>query len=109
MTARSAPKRMRALDAALVAHQQARHRQGHVERVLAIVVDGIDAVIARHAAGEELVELLERNRHSIERLARKGGREQLTHRGGHRRRGTDLYGIRNVVIVTAKVMHPAEV
>ena len=34
------------------------------------------------------------------------GSEQFTNRGGYRRGGTDLDGIRNVVVVTAKVMHP---
>jgi hypothetical protein len=63
------------LDAALVPHQQARHGQGHVQRVLAIVVDRIDAVVARHAACEEFVELIECDSDSIERLARKGGRK----------------------------------
>jgi hypothetical protein len=43
--------------------------------VLAIVVDGINAVVPRHAAREELVEVIERDGDSIERLARKGGRE----------------------------------
>ncbi len=63
------------LDAALVPHQQARHGQGHIERVLAIVVDGIHAVVARHTAREELVELVERDSDSIERLARKSSRK----------------------------------
>ncbi len=79
------------LDAALVPHQEAGHGQGHIQRMLAIVVDGIDAVVARHSAGEQLVELFKRHGDSIERLARKGSRIEFTHRVGHRRRGTDLY------------------
>ncbi len=93
------------IDAALVADQQARHRQRHVQRMLAIVIYGVHAVISGHAAAEQAVELFERDRNSIEGLARPAGREQLPHRGGHRRGGADLDGIRNVVIVTAQVVH----
>jgi len=96
------------LDAALVPHQQARHRQGHIQGMLAIVINRIDAVVTRHASREELVELFERNGDSVERLARKGSNKQFAHRGGHRRRGTDLYRIRHVVVVTAKVVHPGK-
>jgi len=39
--------------------------------VLAIVINGIDAVVARHTAREELVELVEGDSDAIERLARK--------------------------------------
>ena len=70
------------LDAALIAHQQARHGERHVERVLAIVIERIDAVIARHAAGEELVEILERDRDLVERFA--GPRRSETVHGPRR-------------------------
>ena len=48
--------------------------------MLPIVIDGIDAVIAGHAAREQPLEFLERDRHSVERLAGPGGREQFAHR-----------------------------
>jgi hypothetical protein len=51
---------------AFVTDQQPRHRQGHVERVLAIVINRVDAMITGHAAGEELVEFFEREGDAIE-------------------------------------------
>ena len=69
--------------------------------MLPIVIDRVDAVIAGHAAGEQALELLERDRDPVEGLPGPGGREKFAHRVGHRRRGADLNGIRNVEIVTA--------
>jgi len=37
---------------ALVTHHQAGHRERHVQRVLQVVIHGVDAVIPRHPAGE---------------------------------------------------------
>jgi hypothetical protein len=52
--------------------------KGHVQRVLAVVINRIDAVIPRHAAGEELVELFERDGDSLEGLARPRGGKQFS-------------------------------
>ena len=73
--------------------------------MLTIMVYGVDAVIPGHAAGKQSLEFFERDRDPIERFARPTDGEQLAHRGGHRGGGTDLDGIRNVVIVTAKIVH----
>ncbi len=54
----------------LVSDEQARERERDVERVLSIVIDGIDAQVAGHFAGEESLEMLER---LVERLERKRG------------------------------------
>src|SRR6185436_12891781 len=44
---------------ALVTHQHPRERESDVERVLAIVVDGVDAEIAGEFAGKHGFEMLE--------------------------------------------------
>ncbi len=93
-----APRR---IDRELVADQEPRHGERHVERMLAIVINGVDAVITRHAAGEQALEFLEGDRDAVERLPGPGGREKFAHRVGYRRRGADLDGIRNVEVVTA--------
>ena len=64
-----------ALDRALIPDEKPRHRQGHIQRMLAIVIDRIHAVVAGHAAGKQLVEFFKGNSDSVERLARKSGRE----------------------------------
>ena len=40
----------------------ARHRQRHIQRVLAVVIQGVDAGVAGHPAGKHVVELLEPDR-----------------------------------------------
>ena len=91
----------RRIDRALVPDQQPRHRERHVERMLTIVIDGVDAVISGHASGEQALEFFERNGDPVEGLSRPAHRKELAHRLGHCRGGTYLDGIRNVEIVTA--------
>src|SRR5205823_1907174 len=56
----------------LVADQQPRERERDVERVLAIVIDGIDAVITGDAARKQPLEVLEGARERLHRQARPG-------------------------------------
>src|SRR6266851_1382145 len=74
--------------------------------MLEVVIHRVDAVITWHSAGKQFVEVIERDGDPIERLARPRGREKLANRGSDGGRGTDLNGVRNVVIVTAMLVHP---
>src|SRR6184192_517536 len=56
----------------LVADQQPRERERDVERVLAIVIDGIDAVITGDEARKQPLEVLEGARERLHRQARPG-------------------------------------
>src|SRR5450631_2398856 len=76
--------------------------------MLEVVVHGVDAVIARHSAGEQFIEFIESDGDPIEGFAGPRGREKLANRGSDGRRGTDLNCVRNVVIATAKIIHPLE-
>src|SRR4029077_10879279 len=60
----------------LVADQKARERERYVEAVLAIVVDGVDAMKAVDLAGEQPLEVREGALQRLERHLRPGGAEQ---------------------------------
>jgi hypothetical protein len=66
---------VRRIDRHLVTDQETRHGERHVERMLAVVVNRVDAVIAGHAAGEQTLEFVKCDRDPVERLARPGGGE----------------------------------
>ena len=70
---------------ALVADQQARERERYVEGVLAIVIDGVDAVKAADLAREQPLEVREGALQRLERHLRPGGAEQRGDRRQHRR------------------------
>src|SRR6266550_168588 len=74
--------------------------------MLEVVIHGVDAVIARHPAGKQFVEVIECDGDAIEGFSGPRGREKFANRGSDGSRGTDLNGIRNVVIVTAMIVHP---
>src|SRR5882757_5515234 len=76
--------------------------------MLEVVVHGIDAVVAGHPAGEQFIEFIEGDGDPIEGFTGPRGREKLADRGSYGGRGTDLNRVRNVVIVTAKIVHPLE-
>ena len=97
-----------ALDGTLIADQQPRHGERHVQRVLAIVIQRIDAVIPRHAARKELVEVLKSNRDLVEVFRRPRGCKKFTDGGADRCGGADLNGIRDVEIITSEVVHQRE-
>ena len=68
----------------LVAHDQAREREGDVERVLPVVVHGVDAVESGHLAGEQPLEVLEGARQRLQGQPRPRGPVQRLDRGKHR-------------------------
>src|ERR1700693_2064254 len=76
--------------------------------MLEVVIDGVDTVIAGHPAREQLIEFIESDGDPIEGFAGPCGREKLADRRSDGGRGTDLNGVRNVVIVTAMIVHPVE-
>ena len=61
----------------LVADDQARRGERDVERVLLVVIDGVDAEVPRHAAGEHALEVAEHVGESREFLAGPDSGEQL--------------------------------
>ena len=71
------------LDLPLVARHQPRHRQRDVERVLHVVVQRVDALVARRASAEHLLEAQERALDRLERRAWPGLGEQLGDRESH--------------------------
>src|SRR5882757_9790352 len=76
--------------------------------MLEVVVHGVDAVVAGHSAREQFIEFIEGDGDPIEGLAGPRGREKFAHRGSDGDRGANLNGVRNVVIVTAMIVHPWE-
>ena len=103
--ARACAQALRRFLLALVADQQARERQGDVERVLAVVVDGVDAVEALDLAGEQPLEVPEGALEGLHGQLRPGGAEQALDRGEHRLRRTDLHGVGDVEIAAASAGH----
>jgi hypothetical protein len=84
----------------LVAGDQARERQGHIERVLAVVVGGLHAVIAADIAGKQPLEIGEALLQGGEAQMRPHRTEQRAHLRQHCRRGADLYTVGDVVIAS---------
>ncbi len=82
--------------------------QRDVERVLAVVVDRVDAVIARDIAREQPFEMLEGEPQRIERLLRPGRTIEVLYRGEHRLRRAHLNGIGDVEIASPGVRHFSE-
>src|ERR1700693_2782813 len=76
--------------------------------MLEVVIHGVDAVIAWHPARKQFVEFIESDGDPIEGFAGPRGREKLANRRSDGGRGTYLNGVRNVVIVTAMIVHPTE-
>jgi hypothetical protein len=75
--------------------------------MLTVVVNRVDAVIAGHATGEQSIEFLEGDRDAMERFTRPSLGKKLLDRIGDCGGGTHLNRIRNVIVVTAKVLHTA--
>ena len=71
---------------ALVPDQQPCERQRYVEGVLAVVVDGVDAVEARHLAGKQPLEVLEGLLQGQERVLGPGRAKERRDRAQHRLR-----------------------
>ena len=67
----------------LVPDDQARGRERDVERVLLVVVDGVDAEVPGHAAGEHALEVAEHVGEGGEFLARPDLGEQFFDGGAH--------------------------
>ncbi len=65
------------LDLLLVAGADAGHGQRHIERVLAIVIERVDARVARRAAREHVVELGDRAAQGVGRCSWPGAGKQL--------------------------------
>src|ERR1700692_2110392 len=76
--------------------------------MLEVVIHGVDAVVAWHPARKQFVEFIERDGDAIKGFAGPGGREKLANRRSDGGRGAHLNGVRNVVIVTAMIVHPVE-
>src|ERR1700730_12196741 len=74
--------------------------------MLEVVIHGVDAVIARHPARKQFVEFIESDGDPIEGFAGPSGREKLAYRRSDGGSGTDLNCVRNVVVVTAMIVHP---
>jgi hypothetical protein len=85
----------------VVPRDQARRGERDVERVLLVVVDGIDAEVAGHAAREHALEIAEDLRESRKFVARPDAREQLLDRGANIGGRAHEYRVGDVVIAAA--------
>jgi hypothetical protein len=87
------------LYAHLVARDEARQRERHVERVLHVVIRRIDAVVVRVETAEHALEIVKRHPDGIERAVRIQSGKKLGHGKAHLPRGAHLHGVRHVVVV----------
>jgi len=76
--------------------------------MLEVVIHGVDAVVAWHPARKQFVEFIESDGDPLEGFAGPRGREKLANRRSDGSRGTYLNSVRNVVIVTAMIVHPTD-
>src|SRR6185437_6699558 len=90
---------------ALESNDQARQSQRDVQRVLAVVIDGIDAEVARNLAGEQALEMLESQAQRIQGLLRPRRPVESLDRSEHRLRRAHLDGIGHVEIASPGVGH----
>src|SRR3954454_11167498 len=88
-----------------VSYEQARKRQRDIERVLSIVVDGVDAQITGHFPGEQSFEMLERLLEGCERERGPRRDKQGLDGGEHGIRRAHLDGVGNVKITTPNASH----
>ena len=89
----------------LIARAQARHGEGHIERVLAVVINGINAGITGSAAREHVVELSEGVAQSLGRGLRPGAGKELLDRQQYRRRRTDPDRVGDVEVAAPDTGH----
>jgi hypothetical protein len=89
---------------AVVAREQARHRQRVVQAVLQIVIDSVAAEITGEVPVEQPFEVGERRLEALHHAGWPGLRIKLLDGALHRRHGTHLHGVGDVV-VTASVLH----
>jgi hypothetical protein len=95
------PELLRVGNGQVVARDQPRRRERDVERVLLIVVDGVDAEVAGHAAREHALEVAEDVGEGGELLARPDTREQLFDRGANIGGRAHEHRVGDVVIAAA--------
>ena len=96
---------VRLLDAALVAGDEAHQCQRHIERVLHVVVGRIADEVARIAAGEQALEVVECEPQLVEWRAREGLGEKLPYGITYVGRIAYLNRVRHVVIVAPVLRH----
>ncbi|MBK6596908.1 MAG: hypothetical protein IPG25_02925 [Proteobacteria bacterium] len=99
--ARSAPETRAGFGLQLVAADQSRGGERDIERVLLIVVNRVDAEVARHMTGEHPLEILEHGPENRKRLAGPDAGKQFLNGVPHGWRRTDLHGTGDVVIATS--------
>jgi hypothetical protein len=93
------------IDLPLVTHEQARHRQGDIERVLAVVIDRIDAGVTGHAARKQRVEIAEGPFHGREHDLRPGRDQQLFGRPQNLLGRTDTHRVSDVEVAATDAAH----
>ncbi len=87
------------LDAHLVARDEPHERERHVERVLHVVIRGVDRVIVRVEAAEHALEIVEGEPDGIERVAGVQRAKDVRDGGPHLRCRAHLHGVGHVVVV----------
>ena len=89
----------------LVTDDEPGERQRYVERVLTVVIDGVDPVITGHLAAEQPLEVRERTAQRIERHSRPGGPVQCLDRAEHRLRRAHLHRVGYIEVTAPAVGH----
>ena len=95
------PELLRLRHLQFVADDEPRGGERDVERVLLVVVDGVDAEVAGHAAGEHAFEVAEHVREGGEFLARPDPGEQLFDRGANVGSRAHEHRVGDVVVAAA--------
>src|ERR1700730_6268283 len=89
----------------LVTDEQARESQGDIERMLSIVIDGIDTHVAWDITGEEPLEVLKGILQRLEGQCRRGRLEERPDRGEHRLGRAHLDGVGHIKIAAPNASH----
>ncbi len=89
----------------LMGREQSHHRERHVQGVLPVVINGIDACVPGGSARGQLIEIAEGALDRTERHFRPFADQQLLHRAQHLSGRADAHGVGNVVVAASGTGH----
>ncbi len=101
------PQLLRRRGGEIMSRQQPRQGEGHIQRVLTVVIDGIYTVIIGHFSGEKALKMLECAANGVEWEIFPSGATDLFHGFTNRSHRTHLHGARYVEVVQPRPVHGA--